>query len=146
MKLVKIHYHASAFLENPSPIHAGSKDDPSVTKTSFSHYKVPRSGDYETSLENYLNSVKATVIDKATRVSSSKMIGHMVIAVAQTFRAWKIWFLFSNFFFCTPDRCLALLPPSIGSSVNRHEPERCEARDGIYHDLLGTGNCRHDAS
>ncbi|KAJ3416927.1 hypothetical protein HDV05_007985 [Chytridiales sp. JEL 0842] len=70
-----------AFLDNPSAIHASNKEDPSVTKTYFTTSKVPQSGDPGTSLEHYLSSVKATVIDKATRVSSSKMIGHMTTAL-----------------------------------------------------------------
>ncbi|KAI8849744.1 pyridoxal phosphate-dependent transferase [Chytridium lagenaria] len=41
-------------------------------------FKVPHSGEYGTTLEEYLFAVKANVIDKATRVSSPRMIGHML--------------------------------------------------------------------
>ncbi|KAJ3215644.1 hypothetical protein HDU67_000178 [Dinochytrium kinnereticum] len=70
-----------AFLETPTSINANTSEDPSVIRSRFGQFKVPRSGDYGTALEEYLFTVKANVIDKATRVSSPRMIGHMTSAL-----------------------------------------------------------------
>ncbi|KAJ3103826.1 hypothetical protein HDU97_009831 [Phlyctochytrium planicorne] len=70
-----------AFLDNPSAINANTAEDPSSIRARFSQFKVPHSGEYGTSLEEYLFALKANVIDKATRVASPRMIGHMTTAL-----------------------------------------------------------------
>ncbi|KAJ3152467.1 hypothetical protein HK101_001802 [Irineochytrium annulatum] len=70
-----------AFLEQPSTINANTSEDPATTRARFSTSIVPDSGDFGMNLERYLLTVKANVIDKATRVSSPKMIGHMTSAL-----------------------------------------------------------------
>ncbi|KAI9331229.1 pyridoxal phosphate-dependent transferase [Zopfochytrium polystomum] len=66
-------------INQPTAIHAGPTEDPNVTRLRFGRSRVPHSG--EVDLEDYLHSVKLNVIDRATRVSSAKMIGHMTSAL-----------------------------------------------------------------
>ncbi|KAI9094407.1 pyridoxal phosphate-dependent transferase [Phlyctochytrium arcticum] len=89
----------SAFLNEPAPIYAGEPDIPESLRSQFTQSEVPvrrRAGSLSQlaaggastlaavpsfSAEEYLKTVKATVIDRATRVSSPKMIGHMTTAL-----------------------------------------------------------------
>ncbi|KAJ3284760.1 hypothetical protein HK104_009791 [Borealophlyctis nickersoniae] len=70
-----------AFLNDPSPVYATKPESAETLKSQFGKSIVPNrrmsTGD-GASMEDYLRKVKANVIDKATRVSSPKMIGHMV--------------------------------------------------------------------
>ncbi|KAJ1546846.1 hypothetical protein HK405_006809, partial [Cladochytrium tenue] len=74
------------FLDAPPPddggnggIHAGATEDPNITRARFGRTAVPRAGDVD--LADYLHAVKVNVIDRATRVSSARMIGHMTSAL-----------------------------------------------------------------
>ncbi|KAJ3101755.1 hypothetical protein HDU96_009866 [Phlyctochytrium bullatum] len=71
------------FLDTAAPgaINANTSEDTSALRARFGKFKVPRSGDVGTDLQEYLLAVKANVIDKATRVSSPRMIGHMCTAL-----------------------------------------------------------------
>ncbi|KAJ3355866.1 hypothetical protein HDU83_002514 [Entophlyctis luteolus] len=71
----------SSFLEAPAPVHAGTVESVHVVQERFSRHVVPHSTDVGTSLEEYLQRVKANVIDRATRVASPKQIGHMTTAL-----------------------------------------------------------------
>ncbi|KAJ3129714.1 hypothetical protein HK098_000493 [Nowakowskiella sp. JEL0407] len=75
-----------AFLKDPSTIYATNTDTKSQINTNFGNSAVPSDGakvdkDGHPDLDSYLEHIKATVIDRATRVSSAKMIGHMTTAL-----------------------------------------------------------------
>lgn len=75
-----------AFLNEPAPIYAGQADDPESMRSQFGSSEVPLrrksvGNTGATSAEEYLRTVKSNVIDRATRVSSPKMIGHMTTAL-----------------------------------------------------------------
>ncbi|KAJ3308387.1 hypothetical protein HDU76_003983 [Blyttiomyces sp. JEL0837] len=69
------------FLDTPTTINATTLEDPSITRSRFNAFKVPNQGDPTNTLSTYLTTLKQNVIEKATRVSSSKMIGHMTSAL-----------------------------------------------------------------
>ncbi|KAI8593974.1 pyridoxal phosphate-dependent transferase [Geranomyces variabilis] len=79
----------NVFLDEPGPIYAGQAEPAEMLQARFSASEVPlrrrRSScglnGMPTSVEEYLQTVKANVIDRATRVSSPKMIGHMTTAL-----------------------------------------------------------------
>ncbi|KAJ3011097.1 hypothetical protein HKX48_007016 [Thoreauomyces humboldtii] len=80
----------NAFLTEPTPIYAGQADTPQAMRERFSQSEVPvarrksvsfGSVGEVSSAEEYLRTVKVNVIDRATRVSSPKMIGHMTTAL-----------------------------------------------------------------
>ncbi|KAJ3048822.1 hypothetical protein HK097_010175, partial [Rhizophlyctis rosea] len=73
-----------AFLNEPAPVFAAHAETPETLQAKFGKSNVPNRrqsvGD-GASVETYLQQVKSNVIDKATRVSSPKMIGHMTTAL-----------------------------------------------------------------
>ncbi|KAJ3040099.1 hypothetical protein HDV00_011423 [Rhizophlyctis rosea] len=73
-----------AFLNEPAPVFAANHETPESLQAKFGKFSVPNrrpsTGD-GSSVETYLQQVKTNVIDKATRVSSPKMIGHMTTAL-----------------------------------------------------------------
>ncbi|KAJ3025353.1 UNVERIFIED_CONTAM: hypothetical protein HDU68_007240 [Siphonaria sp. JEL0065] len=71
----------TTFLDSPLPVYAGTNENPTSIQSRFSRHQVPHSNDEGTTLEEYLNSVKLNVIDKATKVASPKQIGHMTSAL-----------------------------------------------------------------
>ncbi|KAJ3161673.1 hypothetical protein HDU86_006443 [Geranomyces michiganensis] len=79
----------NVFLDEPTPIYAGQTEPPEVLQGRFSASEVPlrrrRSScamnGMPTTVEEYLQTVKVNVIDRATRVSNPKMIGHMTTAL-----------------------------------------------------------------
>ena len=70
-----------AFLNSKGSVQAAHRQDPSTIKSIFHQYKIPRSGDPETTLEAYLLKLKTTVIEPSTHVSAPNMIGHMTTAI-----------------------------------------------------------------
>ncbi|KAI9206005.1 pyridoxal phosphate-dependent transferase [Polychytrium aggregatum] len=72
-----------AFLNDPSRINASNLDSPETLQSKFGRISIPtvEDGNASKTIHNYLSSVKSNVIDKATRVSSSKMIGHMTTSL-----------------------------------------------------------------
>ncbi|TPX55459.1 hypothetical protein PhCBS80983_g05295 [Powellomyces hirtus] len=76
-----------AFLTEPAPIYATQTETTDTMNARFSQSEVPLRRKSSISLggtssaEEYLRTVKANVIDRATRVSSPKMIGHMTTAL-----------------------------------------------------------------
>ncbi|KND00684.1 uncharacterized protein SPPG_03806 [Spizellomyces punctatus DAOM BR117] len=75
-----------AFLNEPAPIYATQPDTPESMRARFVQSEVPLRSKAAgqigvASAEEYLRTVKSNVIDRATRVSSPKMIGHMTTAL-----------------------------------------------------------------
>ncbi|KAJ3189409.1 hypothetical protein HDU85_003039 [Gaertneriomyces sp. JEL0708] len=68
-----------AFLNEPAPVYASSTPDDMRDK--FSGSEVPARRPSAGNMEEYLQTIKANVIDRATRVSAPKMIGHMTTAL-----------------------------------------------------------------